>query len=183
MLKLSLVLGTATVCILSSATPSYAQLGTEQASDYYGVVVNSTLDRESFLATFIRAIGIKEEYESGESATIWSSEGWIPYPGREDTYVSYDRYLYHPWTANDGTRFWENDDYRSIRLITGLLTNRPEYQLYTVDCEANGYRLDDYRVYSPSGEQLSYNDPASSPLTPPANAFEQTLINSVCSFD
>ena len=89
MLKIPLVLlgllGSAVLCISGNATPSYAQLRAERASDYYGVVINSTLNRESFLATFIRNIGIKKEYGSNEFVTIWSSAGWVPYPGREDT--------------------------------------------------------------------------------------------------
>lgn len=183
MLKLFLVLGTAVLCISSSATPSYAQLGTNQNSTFYGVTVSSSLDSESNLGSIVRNIASLKPYGSNETVTIWASGGWVPYPGREDTYVAYDRYLYHPWTANDGTRFWENDDYRSIRLITGLLTNKPEYLLYTVDCEANGYKLDLYNAYFSSGEPLSYNDPAASSLTSPANTFEQTLINNVCAFD
>lgn len=183
MLKLPLALGTAALCISSSAIPSYAQLGANQNSTFYGVVVSPALGRESDLATLIRNKGNQARYVSGQSVTIWSSEGWIPYLGREDTYVSYDRYMFHPWTANDGTRFWDDDDYRSIRLITGLLTNRPEYRLYDVDCETNGYRLDTYNTYFPSGEILSFNSNVASSLTAPANTFEQTLINNVCAFN
>jgi len=164
------------VGVFTGLSPAKAQMGTSQSSNYYGVEVTSSLSRDSVLATIIRNVANRQAHYQSESLVTWSSQGWISYPNRQATYVSYQRVISAPTTVTRGS------DRRIVILLAGTLGNRPEQSIYYVDCVGRTYSLHAKNVFLASGQEIeSSRNLAGSPQNP-ANAFEEDIVNRVCAF-
>jgi hypothetical protein len=162
--------------ISAGLSPVRAQLGTSQSSNYYGVEVTSNLSRDSDLATRIRNVANRQAYQQSESLVTWSSQGWIPYPNRQATYVSYERVIYAPTAVTQGS------DRRIIMLLAGTLGNRPEQSIYYVDCVSGTYSLHAKYVFLASGQEIEASRNLAGSPQNPVNAFERDIVDRVCAF-
>ncbi|MBE9110537.1 hypothetical protein IQ273_14040 [Nodosilinea sp. LEGE 07298] len=141
-----------------------------QHSTFHGVRVSPQLQLNSDLAEEWIRKGATPYQVRNDALQYDRLAQWLPIPGSEDNYTTYDRMTF----SGSG------DDFRTITLLTGTTSDNPRKFDFLVDCTANTMSLHSFYSFSANGETIGRKSEIGGTPASPESQFQQSLVDGVC---